>query len=65
LRFEFGVKKAIEIIIMDLNGKTIQQLYTQNSKCQIEIDISSVSQGIYCLEATVGEETVVRKFVKN
>lgn len=50
---------------MDLNGKTIQQLYTQNSKCQIEIDISSVSQGIYCLEATVGEETVVRKFVKN
>lgn len=56
--------KNVQISISDLSGKLIDKLLTTDG-FTYNLDLSSNSKGLYFLKISTGEETIVRKLIKN
>ena len=59
--FDQAAPGGIVVEIVDLNGKRISELRTQNS--ELQIDLSQFAQGAYFVRVTGERQTVVRKLI--
>ena len=56
-----GIDGEVTVEIVDLNGKRISELRTQNS--ELTIDVTSMAQGAYFVRVTGDRQTAVRKLI--
>lgn len=61
---EEGLLKRGEVSIMDLNGRMLQQ-HTLNSIEMVDLDVSTLTPGMYILRYRAGDQVLSRKFIKN
>lgn len=60
-----GLSKEMNIKLFDITSKVIVETVIPLNQQKIEYDISALSQGIYYLQFTIGDDRVVKKIVKN
>ena len=56
-----GFDGEVEVQIVDMNGRTVSELRTQNS--ELTLDVSELAQGPYFVRVTGDKSTAVRKLI--
>lgn len=58
-------KRSVQLIIMDLNGRTVQQrsLAGDIPNQQIQVDVSQLSNGFYFVHLITDETRLSKKFI--
>lgn len=51
------------LTVIDMNGRTLNEI--QLSNLEFNVDVSSLTKGVYFLEIQCGESKMTRKFIKN
>ena len=60
-------KKEVSVSIMSIEGKIIAQgnYGTMYGSHSLTFDVSNLSEGIYIVEAVIGQDVIIKKFIKD
>lgn len=60
-------KKEVSVSIMSIEGKIIAQgnYGTMHGSHSLTLDVSNLSEGIYIVEAVIGKDVIIKKFIKD